>query len=99
MSVYDLTANPSLWNYSGLYQQLYADAFPYQSVFGRQQYGVPSRDPTNGENTGVSDLWDVGYFFQDRMELSRQFSFLFGARIDAIQDRTQDPLPCFAENF
>ena len=29
-------------------------------------------------NTGISDLWDVGYFFQDRMELSRQFSFLFG---------------------
>jgi hypothetical protein len=99
VSVYDLTANPALWNYSGLYQQLYADAFPYQSVFGRTQYGVPSRDPTNGENTGISDLWDVGYFFQDRMELSRQFSFLFGGRIDAIQDRTRDPFPCYAANF
>jgi hypothetical protein len=98
VSVYDLTANPALWNFAGSYQFL-ADAFPYQSVFGRQQYGVPARDPVNGENTGVSDLWDVGYFFQDRMELSREFSFLFGARIDAIWDHSRDPLPCLAENF
>jgi hypothetical protein len=98
VSVYDLTANPALWNFAASYQGL-GDAFPYQSVFGRTQYGVPARDPTNGENTGISDLWDVGYFFQDRMELSRQFSFLFGARIDALWDKSRDPLPCYFDNF
>jgi hypothetical protein len=98
VSVYDLTANPALWNFATAYQIL-GDALPYTSAFGRTQYGVPSRDPTNGENTGISDLWDAAYFFQDRMELSRAFSFLFGARIDAVQDRTRDPLPCFADNF
>jgi outer membrane receptor for monomeric catechols len=98
-SVYDLTSNPALWVYSGAYQVLYADAFPYNSVFGRQQYGVPSRDPTNGENTGVSDLYDFALFFQDRAEFSPQWSLLFGGRIDTLQDHTRDPLPCLAVNF
>ena len=91
VSVYDLTSNPALWVYSAAYQLAYADAFPYNSVFGRLQYGVPGRDSTNGGNTGVSDLWDSAFFFQDRVEFSRQWSFLFGARIDAVQDHSQDP--------
>jgi hypothetical protein len=46
---------------------------------------------TNGGNTGVSDVWDNAFFFQDRVQFSRQWSFLLGARIDAVQDHTQDP--------
>lgn len=99
VSVYDLTANPALWVYSNAYQVELADAFAYNSVFNRTQYGVPSRDPTNGANTGISDLYDTAFFFQDRMEVSPQWSFLFGGRIDAVQDRTRDPLPCLAANF
>jgi hypothetical protein len=30
---------------------------------------------------------------------SPAWSFLFGGRIDAVQDRTRDPLPCLAANF
>jgi len=92
VSVYDLTSNPALWVFNNAIQVAYADAFPYNSVFGRLQYGVPGRDSTNGGNTGVSDLWDSAFFFQDRIEFSRQWSFLFGARIDAVQDHSQDPL-------
>jgi len=92
VSVYDLTSNPALWVYNNAYQVALADAFPYNSVFGRLQYGVPGRDATNGGNTGVSDLWDSAFFFQDRIEFSRQWSFLFGARIDAVQDHSRDPL-------
>lgn len=92
VSVYDLTANPALWVYSGAYQVAFADAFSYNSVFGRQQFGVPGRDSTNNGNTGVSDLYDTGLFFQDRMEFSPQWSFLFGGRIDAVQDHSHDPL-------
>lgn len=92
VSVYDLTGNPTLWVYSNLYQVLFADAFPYKSVFNRIQYGVPARDATNGANTGVSDLWDAGAFFQDRLEFSPEWSFLFGGRIDMVKDRTRDPL-------
>ena len=91
VSVYDLTANPNLWRFSPDYQAL-ADAFPYNSVFNRLQYGVPARDATNGANTGISDLYDTGFFFQDRMEFSPQWSFMFGGRIDAVQDHTRDPL-------
>ncbi|HEY1447311.1 MAG TPA: TonB-dependent receptor [Caulobacteraceae bacterium] len=90
-SVYDLTSNPALWVFSPDYQAL-ANAFPYKSVFGRIQYGVPARDIVNGANTGVSNLYDTGFFFQDRMTFSPQWSLLFGGRIDALQDNTRDPL-------
>jgi len=66
----------------------------YTSVFGRPQYGVLGRDYVGGGNTGISDLYDTALFFQDRMEFSPQFSILFGARIDALQDHTRDPLNC-----
>ena len=91
VSVYDLTGNPNLWRFSPDYQAL-ADAFPYNSVFNRLQYGVPARDATNGANTGISDLYDTAFFFQDRMEFSPQWSLLFGGRFDAVQDSTRDPL-------
>jgi len=90
-SVYDLTSNPALWVFSPAYQAL-ADAFPYKSVFGRIQYGVPARDATNGANTGISNLYDFSLFFQDRAEFSQQWSLLFGGRIDTLQDNTRDPL-------
>lgn len=91
VSVYDLTSNPSLWVFSADYQAL-ADAFPYKSVFGRLQYGVPARDIVNGANTGVSNLYDTGFFFQDRAEFSPAWSLLFGGRFDLVQDNTRDPL-------
>jgi hypothetical protein len=93
LSVYDLTSNPALWVFSPAYQAL-GDALPYTSVFGRLQYGVSGRDGTNGGNTGISDVWDNAFFFQDRLEFTRQWSFLFGARIDAVQDHTRDAIPC-----
>ncbi len=93
VSAWDLTQNPTTWTLDPA-QQAYADAVPYQSVFGRTQYGVLGRDTVGGGNTGVSDLYDTGIFFQDRMELTHELSLLFGARIDALQDHTHDPLDC-----
>jgi hypothetical protein len=104
VSVYDLTGNPKLWVFNPAYQGL-ADAFLYASPFGRPQYGVPGRDVVGGGNTGVSDLYDTGLFFQDRIELTPEFSALFGARIDALQNHTHDPLGgkicafCFTNNL
>ncbi len=92
VSVYDLTSNPALWNFNNSYQVNLADAFPYNSVFGRVQYGTPGRDVVNGANSGISDLWDSALFFQDRLEFNPAWSFLFGGRIDALQDHTRDPL-------
>jgi len=92
VSVYDLTANPNLWVYNNAYQVAFADAFAHKTPFGSIQYGTPGRDSTNGGNTGISDLNDGGLFIQDRMELTPQFSMLFGGRVDFVQDNTRDPL-------
>lgn len=91
-AVYDLTSNPNLWVFSAAYQLAYANAYYYTSVFGRQQLGVPGRDETNAGNTGVSSLYDTALFFQDRVIFDPEWSFLFGARIDAVQNHTSDPL-------
>jgi outer membrane receptor protein involved in Fe transport len=103
LSVYDLTGNHLLWTASGDYQTTWANAYSYKSVFGRQQFAVPGRDSTNSGNDGVSNLWDAAVFFQDRMEFNPQWSVLFGARIDAIQNHTHDPFGgptcCFGQYF
>jgi outer membrane receptor for Fe3+-dicitrate len=91
VSVYDLTGNPNLWRFNPVNQSA-ADAFPYTTAFGKVIYGVPGRDSTDGGNTGVSDLYDTAIFFQDRLEFTPKLSVLFGARIDALQDHTFDPL-------
>ncbi len=93
VSVWDLTTNPNTWRLDPA-QQAFGNAVPYTSVFGRQQYGVLGRDYVGSGNTGISDLYDTALFFQDRMEFSPQLSVLFGARIDALQDHTRDPLGC-----
>lgn len=93
VSVWDLSTNPDGWVFPADGQG-YADAVPYTDVFGRTQYGVLGRDSVSGGNTGVSELYDTALFYQDRMEFSPKFSVLFGARIDALQDHTRDPLNC-----
>jgi len=77
---------------NGAYQLAYADSYLYNSPFGRVQYGTPGRDGTNGGNTGVSNLYDGAVFFQDRAQLTDDFSLLFGGRLDAVQNHTFDPL-------
>jgi hypothetical protein len=91
VSVYDLTGNPNLWHFPAAYQGL-ADASAYQAPFGMTVYGVPGRDVVNAGNTGVSDLDDLGVFFQDRMEFNPELSALYGARMDAVQNHSRDPL-------
>jgi len=91
-SVFDLTGNPSLWVWDNAVQVAFADAFPYTTSFGHQQFGVPGRDSVSLGNDGVSDLFDTGFFFQHRMEFSDQFSVLYGGRIDLVQDHSFDPL-------
>jgi outer membrane receptor protein involved in Fe transport len=92
ISVYDLTANPNLWRFGPAYENLYADSFLYSSPFGSLQWGTPGRDSTNDGNTGVSNVWDAGFFVQDRVQFTDQLSVLFGGRIDLIQAHSFDPL-------
>lgn len=91
-SVYDLTSNPKLWVFDPSTQINFGDAYVYKSAMGRLQYGTPGRDSVNLGNTGVSDVYDTAVFFQDRMEFTPKLSALFGARIDAVQAKSHDPL-------
>lgn len=91
-SVFDLTGHASQWVWDNSVQVNYADAYPYQTAFGNTQYGVPGRDSVSLGNDGVSDLWDAGVFFQHRIEFTPQFSALYGARIDLVQNHSFDPL-------
>ena len=91
-SVFDMTGNPKLWQWDNAVQVAFADAFPYQTSFGHQQFGTPGRDSTSLGNDGISDLYDTGVFFQHRMEFSPQFSVLYGGRIDLVQNHSFDPL-------
>ncbi len=91
VGVYDLTTNPDLWYFSPSVQS-YANAFPYTSADGRTQYGVPGRDSTDGGNTVISDLTDLGVFIEDRVELTPELSVLFGGRGDFVQNDAKDPL-------
>jgi outer membrane receptor protein involved in Fe transport len=93
VSVWDLSGNPNSWVLPAG-DQTFGNAVPFKSVFGRLLYGVAGRDSVGGGNTGVSDLYDTAVFVQDRVEFSPQLSVLFGARIDALQDHSHDPLEC-----
>jgi len=98
VSVWDLSTNPNSWVLPAG-DQPYGNAVLYKSVFGREQWGVAGRDSVGAGNTGISDLYDTGLFFQDRVEFSPKLSVLFGARIDAVQDHTHDPLDCNPSGF
>jgi len=89
--VYDLSTNPNLWFFSPSAQSG-GDAVPYISADGRTQYGVPGRDSVNAGSTGISDLIDLGAFFEDRISFTDQLSLLLGGREDIVQNDVKDPL-------
>jgi hypothetical protein len=89
--VYDLTTNPNLWFFSPSAQSS-GDALPYTSADGRIQYGVPGRDAVNQGSTGISDLTDLGVFFEDRISFTDQLSLMLGGREDFVQNDATDPL-------
>jgi outer membrane receptor for monomeric catechols len=99
VSVWDLSGNPNSWRLADSKQGA-EDAVPFRSVFGNTLYGVLGRDFVSNGNSGISNLHDGGLFFQDRLSFTPKLSVLFGARIDALQDNTHDPLECAPElNF
>jgi outer membrane receptor protein involved in Fe transport len=91
-SVYDLTTSPALWVFSNDVQYGYADAYDYKGPLGRALLGTPGRDVVNAGNSGISNVWDVAAFFQDRAQLTDALSLLFGLRLDAVQAHSYDPL-------
>jgi hypothetical protein len=95
VSVWDLSTVPSTWRLNPA-QQSYGNAVPYTTLFGDTFYGVLGRDTVNNGYTGVSDLYDSGFFAQNRLVLTPQLSLLLGTRIDFLQDHSRDRLSCSA---
>jgi hypothetical protein len=91
VGVYDLSGNPNLWYFSPS-AQIFGDAYPYSSADQRIQYGVPGRDSLDGGNTAVSDLIDLGFFIEDKTQITDQLSLLYGGRLDLVQNSAHDPL-------
>jgi hypothetical protein len=91
VGVYDLSGNPNLWYFSPG-AQIYGDAYPYSSADQRIQYGVPGRDTTDGGNTAVSDLIDLGFFVEDKTNITDDLFVVYGGRLDLVQNNAHDPL-------
>jgi outer membrane receptor protein involved in Fe transport len=87
---YDLTQNPSSWVFPADLQ-ITGDAIPYTAAFGRQQYGVPDRDPFISNGSVDSNLQDAAIFLEHRMHFSPRLSVLYGLRADMVQLDYSDP--------
>jgi hypothetical protein len=97
LSVFDLSGDPNSWVFPASSQFTatapdFPPAFQYTSAMGRLQYGIPGRDPVNGGNTNESDLYDLGLFFEHKIEITPQVSILYGLRGDVVKADEHDPL-------
>jgi outer membrane receptor protein involved in Fe transport len=91
VGVYDLSKNPNTWFFAPS-AQIFGDAYPYSSADQRIQYGVPGRDTTDAGNTAVSDTIDLGFFIENKTQVTDQLSLVFGGRLDLVQNNAHDPL-------
>jgi outer membrane receptor protein involved in Fe transport len=92
VSTYDLSANPSTWVFPASLQGP-SGAVLYNAAFNHPQWGLPGRFGEGRENgTADSDLRDAAIFLEHRIELSPQWSVLYGLRGDLVQLNYSDPL-------
>jgi outer membrane receptor protein involved in Fe transport len=91
VSVYDLTQNPSTWVFPPSLQSE-GGAVPFNAAFNRLEYGVPGRDPSALNASIISNLQDAAMFIEHRIEISPQWSVLYGLRGDVVQLNEADPL-------
>jgi hypothetical protein len=91
VGIYDLSKNPNNWFFAPS-AQIFGNAFPYSSADQRIQYGVPGRDSVDAGNTAVSDLIDLGFFIEDKTDITDELSIVYGGRLDLVQNEAHDPL-------
>src|SRR5271155_335097 len=92
VSVFDLSANPGTWVFPTSLQGP-SGTILYNAAFSHPQWGLPGRFGEGLENgTADSDLQDAAIFLEHRIELSRQWSVLYGLRGDLVQLNYADPL-------
>jgi outer membrane receptor protein involved in Fe transport len=89
--VFDLSQSPSTWVFPAS-SQIFGDAVPYTAAFGHQQYGVAARDAFFLNNSVIDNLKDAAIFMEHRLQISPQWSVLYGLRGDVVQLNEDDPL-------
>ncbi len=88
---YDLTTSPSTYVFP--YQDLISSGgLAYTAGLGRTQVALPARNSVQYNATIDSNLNDLAIFFEHRIQLSPQLSFLYGLRGDIVQLNESDPL-------
>jgi len=89
---YDLTKNPTT------YVLPFADlissgGYTYTAGLGRTQVALPARYGFGLDNATIdSNLQDFAVFFEHRIQITPQLSFLYGLRGDIVQLNESDPL-------
>ncbi len=102
VSIFDLSQSPNTWIFPAS-QQAAAGAFLYNAAFGHSQWGLPGRfqGPPGPDGYSVagflngtvdSNLQDAAIFLEHRLQLSPQWSVLYGLRGDVVQLNYSDPL-------
>jgi outer membrane receptor protein involved in Fe transport len=88
---YDLSQSPSTWVFPASLQAA-GGAVPFNAAFNRLEYGTPARDPGALNASIISNLQDAAIFIEHRIQISPQWSVLYGLRGDLVQLNEADPL-------
>jgi outer membrane receptor protein involved in Fe transport len=91
VSVNDLTGDPNTWVFPPS-EQAAGGAYLFNAAFGKLEYGIPARNPYAENGTILSNLQDGALFLEHRIEISPQWSVLYGLRGDVVQLNEADPL-------
>ncbi len=92
VSVFDLSQDPSTWIFPAANQGPSGGAVLYTAAFGHQQYGVAASNFITPNTTVNSNLQDAAIFLEHRLQISPQWSVLYGLRGDVVQLNDSDPL-------
>ncbi len=91
VSVFDLSGDPTTWVFPPS-AQYSGGAIPYTAAFNRTQYGVPGSYALYANGSIESNLQDAALFLEHHIELTPQWSVLYGLRGDLVQLSDSDPL-------
>ncbi|MGC1456658.1 MAG: TonB-dependent receptor [Steroidobacteraceae bacterium] len=92
VSVFDLSQSPDTWIFPAANQDPSGGAILYTGAFGHQQYGVASSNFITPNTSVNSNLQDAAVFLEHRLQITPQWSVLYGLRGDAVQLNDSDPL-------
>jgi outer membrane receptor protein involved in Fe transport len=89
--VYDLSQSSSTWAFPTSLQAA-GGAILFNAAFNKPEWGIPGRNSGALNASVISNLQDAALFIEHRIEISPQWSVLYGLRGDLVQLNEADPL-------